>query len=87
MSERVDFSPERAWGSHCVPSFPYASTMKDYSGRQMTKCTVALYDEIKKIFTFQRWESVRNLRECFGYSSLTLSSKATDTSKRCIVLK
>ena len=57
--------------THCVPSFTYASAMKDYSGRQMTECTVALNDAIRKIFTFQRWESVRNLRECFGYSSPT----------------
>ena len=56
--------------AHCVPCFTYASAVKDYSGRQMTECTVALNDAIRKIFTFQRWESVRVLREGFGYSAL-----------------
>ena len=56
--------------AHCVPCFTYASAVKDYSGRQMTECTVALNDAIRKIFTFHRWESVRVLREGFGYSAL-----------------
>ena len=57
--------------AHCVPCFIYASAMKDYSGRQMSDCTTALNDAIRKIFSFQRWESVRVLREGFGYSALS----------------
>ena len=38
--------------------------------QDMTDCTTALNDAIRKIFTFQRWESVRALREGFGYKSL-----------------
>ena len=56
--------------SHCVPCFTYASSIKDYTGRQMTDCTTALNNAIRKIFTFQKWESVRSLREGFGYPAL-----------------
>ena len=56
--------------THCVPCFTYAAGTKDYSSRHMTDCTTALNDAIRKIFTFQRWESVRALREGFGYKSL-----------------
>ena len=57
--------------SHCVPCFTYASAIKDYTGRQMSDCNTALNDAIRKIFTFQRWESVRSLREGFGYPALS----------------
>ena len=56
--------------SHCVPCFTYASSIKDYTGRQMTDCTTALNNAIRKIFTFHKWESVRSLRESFGYPAL-----------------
>ena len=57
--------------SHCVPCLTYACCVKEYSAKQMTECSVALNDAIRKIFTFNRWESVRSLREGFGYKSLT----------------
>ena len=38
---------------HCVPCFTYASAVKDYMGKQMADCTVALNDAIRKIYTFQ----------------------------------
>ena len=44
--------------------------MKEFSAKEMTSCTVALNDAIRKIVSFQRWESVRSLRESFGYKSL-----------------
>ena len=56
--------------THCVPHFSYAAAVKEYSSRQMGECTTALNDAIRKIFTFNRWESVRALREGFGYKSL-----------------
>ena len=56
--------------THCVPYFSYAAAVKEYSSRQMIDCTTAINDAIRKIFTFHRWESVRALREGFGYKSL-----------------
>ena len=55
--------------THCVPYFSCTAARKEYSSRQMINCTTAINDAIRKIFTFHRWESVRALREGFGYKS------------------
>ena len=57
--------------SHCVPCFSYACATKEYSSKEMLECTVALNDAIRKIFSFNRWESTRSLREGLGFPSLT----------------
>ena len=57
--------------THCVPCFSYAAGTKEYTSRQMIECTTALNDAIRKIFSFQRCESVRALREGFAYKSLS----------------
>ena len=41
-----------------------------YSAGQMQQLNVALNDCIRRVFTFNRWESVRFLRLSFGYPSL-----------------
>ena len=56
---------------HCVLCFSYILAMKEFSAKQMNDCDTALNDAIRKTFTFHRWESVRTLREGFGYPSLT----------------
>ena len=56
--------------TNCVPTLTYACQVKEYPYRQMQDCNVALNDAIRKIVTFNRWESVRFLREGFGYKSL-----------------
>ena len=57
--------------SHCVPCLSYACPVKEWNSKQMQECTVALNNAIRRIFSFNRWESVRALREGFGYPSLT----------------
>ena len=37
----------------------------------MHNCNVALNDAIRRIFSYNRWESIRALRQQFGYSDLT----------------
>ena len=39
--------------------------------REMNRLHVALNDAIRKIFSFSRWESVKTLRESFGFQSVT----------------
>ena len=56
--------------TNCVPILTYACAVKEFSAKEMTNCTVALNDAIRKIVSFKRWESVRSLRESFGYKSL-----------------
>ena len=54
----------------CVPHLTYASDVVQYSAGQMHQLNVALNDCIRRIFTYNRWESVRFLRLSFGYPSL-----------------
>ena len=57
--------------ANCVPILSYACAVKDFKARDFMDCNTALNDAIRKIFSFHRWESVRALREGFGYPSLT----------------
>ena len=54
----------------CIPILSYASAVKLYPSRQMQDCSTAVNDALRLIFGFNRWESVRTLRESFGYKSL-----------------
>ena len=65
--------------SCCIPILSYASAVKDYPSRQMQDCTTATNDSLRLIFGFNRWESVRLLRESFGFKSLV---EIFDASKR-----
>ena len=56
--------------SCCIPILSYASPVKDYPSRQMQECSTAINDALRLLFGFNRWESVRSLREQFGYKSL-----------------
>ena len=56
--------------SCCIPILSYASAVKEYPSRQMQDCTTAINDALRLIFGYNRWESVRTLRESFGYKSL-----------------
>ena len=55
----------------CVPHLTYASEVLPYSTRQLHPLNVALNDCIRRIFGYNRWESVRFLRLSFGYPSLS----------------
>ena len=55
----------------CVPHLTYASDVIQYSVSQLQPLSVALNDCIRRIFTYNRWESVRYLRLSLGYLSLT----------------
>ena len=57
--------------SNCVPIVTYASEIRSHSSQEMINMDVALNDCIRKIFTFNRWESTRFLRRSFGYDSIT----------------
>jgi hypothetical protein len=55
---------------NCVPIITYACAVKEFSAQEMSQCTVAVNDAIRKIFGFKRWESTRELRTAFGYKSV-----------------
>ena len=57
--------------TNCVPILSYASAVKVFKSSDFHDCNTALNNAIRKIFSFNRWESVRSLRESFKYPSLT----------------
>ena len=57
--------------SNCVPVLSYASAVKNYKSGDFHDCNTAINNCIRRVFSFNRWESVRTLRESFGYPSLT----------------
>ena len=56
--------------ANCVPKLTYACEIRSHSSREMIQMDVALNDAIRRIFTFNRWESVRFLRMEFKYPCL-----------------
>ena len=58
--------------------------VKEFSSRQMMDCNTAVNNAIRHIFTYHRWQSIRVLRESFGYKSLT---DMFSTSKRKFTFK
>ena len=57
--------------SVCVPIITYACEVLNFSHKEMESLHVAVNDAIRKIFSYNRWQSIRNLRESFGYRSIT----------------
>ena len=53
-----------------VPILTYACDVKRFSCSEMRDCQTALNDAIRRIFSFNRWESIRHLRESLGYCDL-----------------
>ena len=56
--------------SNCVPVLSHASAVKEFSARDMHTCNTAVNDAVRKIFSFQQWESVRELRSCLATNHL-----------------
>ena len=56
--------------TNCIPVLTYACDVKQFSAKEMRDINTAINDAIRKVFSFNRWESVRALREGCGYKSI-----------------
>ena len=56
--------------SFSVPILTYTAEIKQFSYSDMNECNVALNDSIRRIFSYNRWESIRSLRQQLGYQDL-----------------
>ena len=56
--------------STCIPNLTYAADVKVFTSNEMSKNNTAVNDAIRKIFTFNRWESIRDFRAGLGYPDL-----------------
>ena len=56
--------------TNCVPILTYACAIKQYSATDMSDCNIAVNNAFRKIFGFKEWQSIRVLREVYGFRSL-----------------
>ena len=57
--------------SVCVPTITNACEVVTYSHKEMESLHVAVNDAIRRVFSYNRWESIKVLREFLGYLSVT----------------
>ena len=57
--------------STCVPVMTYTCEANIFTAKQTNCLNVALNDSIRRIFGYNRWESIRYLRLTMGYPSMT----------------
>ena len=57
--------------SICVPIITYASDVVIFHDKEMESLHVAVNDAIRKIFSNNRWESIKVLRKSLRYLSVT----------------
>ena len=55
----------------CVPNITYACEVATYDHKDKSSLHVAVNDAIRKIYSYNRWESVKELRKSKGYLSIT----------------
>ena len=56
--------------SNCVPILTYGCETVEFSASDMRTFNIAINDAIRKIYSYQRWESVRDLRQSAGFPSI-----------------
>ena len=55
----------------CVPNLTYACEVANYYHKEKESLHVAVNDAIRRIFSYNCWESIRTLRSSLGYLSVT----------------
>ena len=56
--------------SNCVPKLTYGAAIKDLTANEKQRFNVAVNNAIRRVFGFRRWESIRQLREFYGFKSI-----------------
>ena len=56
--------------SNCIPRLTYGAAVKDLNASEKNQLNVAMNNAIRRIFGFRRWQSIRQLRECYGFKSI-----------------
>ena len=56
--------------SNCVPILANGADVVEYSASDMRTCNTALNDAIRRIFSYHRWESIRQLRQNLGFPNI-----------------
>ena len=72
--------------SNCIPTLTYAAEVKQYKCNDMTDCNTAVNDAIRRIFSYNRWESPRGLRQALGLPGLyeIFASRKKNFEAKCL---
>ena len=54
----------------CVPILSYGAEAVEFSVSDMRSFNTAINDAIRRVFSYQRWESTRFLRQSSGFPSI-----------------
>ena len=75
--------------SNCVPCLTYAAEVKELPSSEMQSSNVALNDSIRRIFSYNRWESTRTLRQQLGFLNITeiFQSRRDSFVSQCLKLR
>ena len=70
--------------SNCVPCLTYAAEVVEFRSSEMNSLNVALNDAIRRIFSYNRWESTRSLRQQLGFQKVL---EIFHSRKNCFLAK
>ena len=56
--------------SNCVPKLTHGAAVKDLSSSEKNQLNVAVNNAVRRIFGFRRWQSIRQLRDFYGFDSM-----------------
>ena len=59
--------------ANCVPIITYGCEVKSYLSKDMGDCNVAINNAVRRIFSYKKWQSIRHLREMFGYKPIEVT--------------
>ena len=65
--------------SNCVPQLTYGAAVKDLNASEKQQINVALNNAIRRIFKFRQWQSIRQLRECYGFKPIEVTFEIAKT--------
>ena len=58
--------------SNCVPKLTYGAAVKNLTATEKHQYNVAVNNAVRRIFKFRYWQSIRQLREFYGYDSIEM---------------
>ena len=58
--------------SNCVPKLTFGAAVKELTSSEMNQFNVAVNTAVRRIFGFRYWQSIRQLREYYGYDSVEI---------------
>ena len=58
--------------ANCVPKLTYGAAVKQLNATETNQYNVALNNATRRIFGFRQWQSIRQIREVYGYDSIEM---------------